>query len=63
MTLVMKKVLLYSGPFGIVCYLARAIFIGQNSEKEREKLNRMVKTVVKSKAKLWIFPEGNFEWH
>ncbi|GFY52040.1 1-acyl-sn-glycerol-3-phosphate acyltransferase alpha [Trichonephila inaurata madagascariensis] len=56
---VLKKELLFTGPFGIFCWLAGCIFVDRfNSEKARDTLNNKVKELKERKVKLWIFPEG-----
>lgn len=56
---VLKRELLFSGPFGIFCWLAGCIFVDRfNSEKARDTLNMKVKEMKVQKVKLWIFPEG-----
>ncbi|GIY36072.1 1-acyl-sn-glycerol-3-phosphate acyltransferase alpha [Caerostris darwini] len=56
---VLKRELLFSGPFGIFCWLAGCIFVDRfNSEKARDTLNMKVKVLKERNVKLWIFPEG-----
>lgn len=56
---VLKKELLFSGPFGIFCWLAGCIFVDRfNSEKAKDTLNLKVKEMKERNVKLWIFPEG-----
>ncbi|KAG8188602.1 hypothetical protein JTE90_005957 [Oedothorax gibbosus] len=56
---VLKRELLFSGPFGIFCWLAGCIFVDRyNSVKARETLNNKVEEMKKNNVKLWIFPEG-----
>ncbi|KFM68386.1 hypothetical protein X975_04680, partial [Stegodyphus mimosarum] len=56
---VLKRELLFSGPFGIFCWLAGCVFVDRfNSEKARDTLNMKIKEMKDRKVKLWIFPEG-----
>ncbi|XP_076351982.1 1-acyl-sn-glycerol-3-phosphate acyltransferase beta-like isoform X1 [Tachypleus tridentatus] len=56
---VLKRELLFTGPFGIVSWLAGFIFLDRcNSEDARNTLNTKVKEVKEKRVKMWIFPEG-----
>ncbi|XP_054720696.1 1-acyl-sn-glycerol-3-phosphate acyltransferase beta-like [Uloborus diversus] len=56
---VLKRELLFTGPFGIFCWLAGCIFVDRfNSESARDTLNMKIKEMKERKVKIWIFPEG-----
>jgi len=56
---VIKKQLLYSGPFGLYAYLCESIFIDRSNTKAAKKeLNEKVLEVKMKNWKIWIFPEG-----
>ncbi|CAN7993932.1 unnamed protein product, partial [Ixodes hexagonus] len=56
---VMKKELIYSGPVGILCWLAGSVFIDRkNTVKGRAALNKKLDTVRDGKLSLFVFPEG-----
>lgn len=56
---VLKRELLWTGPFGIFCWLAGCVFVERcNSGKARDTLNFKIKEIKERKVKLWIFPEG-----
>ncbi|KAK3604383.1 hypothetical protein CHS0354_011868 [Potamilus streckersoni] len=55
----MKKELIYAGPFGPAAWLCHAIFIDRlNHEKAIETLQATAKTLQEKKLKVYIFPEG-----
>ncbi|VDO99598.1 unnamed protein product [Soboliphyme baturini] len=54
-----KKELMYAGPFGIAGKLCGCIFIDRfNKNSAIQKMNAMVEAVVQNNIKIWIFPEG-----
>jgi len=54
-----KKELLYTGPFGIACWLSGITFIDRlNREKSRSTMNNLAKRVNEENLRVWIFPEG-----
>lgn len=56
---VLKKELLFSGPFGIGCWLGGALFLDRsNTAKARELLNKKIEVLKEKKVSVWVFPEG-----
>ncbi|KAM7306149.1 1-acyl-sn-glycerol-3-phosphate acyltransferase alpha [Ixodes scapularis] len=56
---VMKKELIYSGPVGVVCWLAGSVFVDRkNTSEGRAALNRKLDKVRDGKLSLFVFPEG-----
>lgn len=62
-TVVAKRELLFVGPFGIAAYLSGLIFIDRvNGEKAKNTLNEAMEQLKQNKTKLWVFPEGNWNF-
>ncbi|XP_058824862.1 1-acyl-sn-glycerol-3-phosphate acyltransferase alpha-like [Topomyia yanbarensis] len=58
-TVIAKKELLYSGPFGIGAWLGGLIFIDRkNSDKAHATMNDCTDMLKEKRVKLWVFPEG-----
>ncbi|KAF6205288.1 hypothetical protein GE061_019457 [Apolygus lucorum] len=63
-TVVAKKELLYSGPFGLAAWLCGLVFINRlNSEASRQAINMTTNQMRENKniylnVKMWVFPEG-----
>ncbi|XP_015919895.1 1-acyl-sn-glycerol-3-phosphate acyltransferase beta isoform X2 [Parasteatoda tepidariorum] len=56
---VLKKELLFTGPFGIFCWLCDCIFVDRcNSAAAYKILNKKITAMKDKKVKLWFFPEG-----
>ncbi|XP_058446773.1 1-acyl-sn-glycerol-3-phosphate acyltransferase alpha-like [Malaya genurostris] len=58
-TVIAKKELLYTGPFGIGAWLGGLIFIDRkNAEKAHSAMNDCTDMLKEKRVKLWVFPEG-----
>ncbi|XP_029721930.2 1-acyl-sn-glycerol-3-phosphate acyltransferase alpha [Aedes albopictus] len=58
-TVIAKKELLYTGPFGIAAWLSGLIFIDRkNAEKAHTAMNECTDMLKEKRTKLWVFPEG-----
>ncbi|CAH1107127.1 unnamed protein product [Psylliodes chrysocephalus] len=58
-TVIAKKELLYTGPFGLAAYLCGLIFIPRvHSERAKSIMNEAANKIKTDKVKLWVFPEG-----
>lgn len=58
-TAMVKKELLYTGPFGLILKLANAIFVErQNTDKARQTLARVFQHIKAEGIRVWVFPEG-----
>jgi len=56
---VVKRELLYSGPFGLMAYLSGTVFVDRsNPTRARASLNNALDYLTDKKIKLWLFPEG-----
>uniref|UniRef100_T1J654 1-acyl-sn-glycerol-3-phosphate acyltransferase n=1 Tax=Strigamia maritima TaxID=126957 RepID=T1J654_STRMM len=56
---IIKKELLYAGPFGICAWLCGAVFVDRsNSARAQKSLNCALNYLTERKIKLWFFPEG-----
>lgn len=65
-TVLAKKELLYTGPFGISMWLAGVVFVDRgNHTKAHETMQQTAKIMHDRQLKIWIFPEGtrNFDGH
>lgn len=59
MTVVAKKMLLYTGPFGLASWLCRLMFIDRTrGDRSRQLMHDAMADLMKNETKLWIFPEG-----
>nr|AIN34714.1 fatty alcohol acetyltransferase [Agrotis segetum] len=59
MAAIAKKELFYIWPFGLSAYLAGVVFIDRSNPKNAYKqLQQTSDVMVKSKTKIWLFPEG-----
>lgn len=54
---IVKKSLLFTGPFGLNLYLNGSIFLDR-SPQGREVLNQAVRKAKERGASIWIYPEG-----
>ena len=60
-SVIAKREILYSGPFGLAAWLCGLIFINKRDVTESRELMRVAMEKLKSKnIKLWVFPEGEF---
>ncbi|XP_028139213.2 1-acyl-sn-glycerol-3-phosphate acyltransferase alpha [Diabrotica virgifera virgifera] len=58
-TVIAKKELLYTGPFGLAAYLCGLIFIPRvHAERAKTIMNEAAQKIKTDKVKLWVFPEG-----
>ncbi|XP_021704643.1 1-acyl-sn-glycerol-3-phosphate acyltransferase alpha [Aedes aegypti] len=58
-TVIAKKELLYTGPFGVAAWLSGLIFIDRkNAEKAHVAMNECTDMLKEKRIKLWVFPEG-----
>jgi lysophosphatidate acyltransferase len=58
-TVIAKRELLYSGPFGLAAWLCGLIFINKKDPIESKVLMKSAMEELKKKSiKLWVFPEG-----
>ncbi|XP_055636784.1 1-acyl-sn-glycerol-3-phosphate acyltransferase alpha [Toxorhynchites rutilus septentrionalis] len=58
-TVIAKKELLYTGPFGIGAWLSGLIFIDRkNPENAHNAMNDAATMMKEKRVKLWVFPEG-----
>ncbi|KAG5897065.1 hypothetical protein JTB14_025881 [Gonioctena quinquepunctata] len=58
-TVIAKKELLYSGPFGLAAYLCGIIFIPRiQTDRAKIIMNEAADMLKNDKTKLWVFPEG-----
>lgn len=58
-TVIAKKELLYTGPFGVAAWLAGLIFIDRkNPVKAHSVMNECTDMLKEKRIKLWVFPEG-----
>ncbi|XP_055546835.1 1-acyl-sn-glycerol-3-phosphate acyltransferase alpha-like [Wyeomyia smithii] len=58
-TVIAKKELLYTGPFGIGAWLGGLVFIDRkNAEKAHAAMNDCTDMLKEKRVKLWVFPEG-----
>jgi len=55
---VAKRSLLYSGPFGLACWLVGCVFIDRNSKKSRQMMTKSGEIAKQRGTKLIVFPEG-----
>lgn len=58
-TALAKKELLFTGPFGITCWLSGITFIDRlNRDKSRGTMDELAKKINDENLRVWIFPEG-----
>lgn len=58
-TALAKKELLYTGPFGLTCWLSGITFIDRLSrDKSRGTMDDLAKRINDENLRVWIFPEG-----
>ncbi|XP_055609730.1 1-acyl-sn-glycerol-3-phosphate acyltransferase alpha-like [Uranotaenia lowii] len=58
-TVIAKKELLYTGPFGLASWLCGLIFIDRkNAERAHASMNDCTDMLKEKRIKLWVFPEG-----
>jgi lysophosphatidate acyltransferase len=58
-TVIAKREILFSGPFGVAALLCGLIFIKRGSTNEtRALMKEAIKKLKPKKTKLWMFPEG-----
>lgn len=58
-TVIAKRELLYTGPFGVAAWLSGLIFIDRkNAEKAHVAMNDSTDMLKAKRIKLWVFPEG-----
>lgn len=58
-TVIAKKELLYTGPFGVAAWLAGLIYIDRkNPAKAHSVMNDCTDMLKEKRIKLWVFPEG-----
>lgn len=58
-TVIAKKEIFYVWPFGLVAWLSGLIFIDRfHSDKAKKLMNNCTDFLIKTKTKLWVFPEG-----
>ena len=60
-TVIAKREILYSGPFGLAAWLCGLVFINKRDMSESRELMRVAMEKLKREnIKLWVFPEGEF---
>jgi lysophosphatidate acyltransferase len=59
MTVIARMLLLFSGPFGLGCWLCGLVFINKDSpDRGKQKMNEALEKLKREKTKLWVYPEG-----
>lgn len=59
MTAIARMLLLFTGPFGLGCWLCGLTFINKDSaDHGKAKMNRAIANLKDKKTKLWVFAEG-----
>ena len=60
-TVIAKREILYSGPFGLAAWLCGLVFINKRDVTEsRELMKVAMEKLKRENIKLWVFPEGEF---
>lgn len=58
-TILVKKMLIYTGPFGFAIWLSRFVFVERSRKKEAwEVMAKVADEINREKLCVWIFPEG-----